>query len=230
MDESICESCGAKFKSAPRKIYCTKKCRQRRYNRIYYLEQKYGTIDNFKVQQREWILDTHHLLLEQTQKKLKRKQKQNRHSLKLKRTQAKKYFLLQQDRYCAYCGVVFKSDIENQKYCTTICTRRFNNKKYKRKKKGQAKIVVDTDISLPKLFKRDQGNCYLCNTPCDYSDHHIDDTGAFIVGKFYPSIDHVKPTSKGGLHSWNNVKLTHHYCNIIKSDENITKLKPPARD
>lgn len=40
-----------------------------------------------------------------------------------------------------------------------------------------------------------------------------------VVGKTYPSIDHVFPLSKGGLHSWDNVKLAHHYCNTIKSDK-----------
>ena len=38
----------------------------------------------------------------------------------------------------------------------------------------------------------------------------------FIVGKKYPSIDHVIPLSKGGTHSWDNVKLAHFSCNSAK--------------
>ena len=38
----------------------------------------------------------------------------------------------------------------------------------------------------------------------------------FIVGKNYPSIDHIVPLSWGGLHSWANVQLAHHGCNTAK--------------
>lgn len=58
-------------------------------------------------------------------------------------------------------------------------------------------------------MKRDKGICYLCNKPVDTNDYHITDSNAFVVGKNYPTIDHVLPISKGGKHSWDNVTLSH---------------------
>ena len=40
----------------------------------------------------------------------------------------------------------------------------------------------------------------------------------FICGNNYPTIDHVIPLAKGGMHSWDNVRLAHHNCNSIKGD------------
>lgn len=80
---------------------------------------------------------------------------------------------------------------------------------------------IDKDIELSRLYKRDNGICYLCGLPCNYEDYYISDNGAFIVGRDYPSIDHVIPLSKGGTHTWDNVKLAHFRCNTLKRDNLI---------
>ena len=77
--------------------------------------------------------------------------------------------------------------------------------------------IIDNDITVEGLFERDKGICHLCGDKCNPKDFEIRD-GYFIVGKNYPSIDHVKPRSKCGVHSWDNVKLAHHYCNTIKNN------------
>ena len=89
--------------------------------------------------------------------------------------------------------------------------------KYKRRAATGAAGVIDRDITLQKLFERDGGVCYLCGRPCDFNDVEIRD-GVPIYGHDYPSIDHVVPASRGGLHSWKNVKLSHIVCNIKKRD------------
>lgn len=81
--------------------------------------------------------------------------------------------------------------------------------------------IIDEDITLKKLYKRDEGICYICGDGCDYEDKYITNEGYFVVGKKYPSIDHVVALSNGGKHSWENVKLAHHYCNTIKRDNLI---------
>lgn len=89
-------------------------------------------------------------------------------------------------------------------------------------KRRQGKISaldrLDTDITLPLLFKRDKGVCKICGGLCDYNDYKIKD-GFIIVGNNYPSIDHIKPISKGGSHTWDNVQLSHKLCNSIKADK-----------
>lgn len=78
--------------------------------------------------------------------------------------------------------------------------------------------MVDKDITVEGLFRRDKGICYLCGRECSFDDYVIRD-GVFIAGDWYPSIDHVIPLSKGGVHSWDNVKLAHRRCNLIKRDK-----------
>ena len=58
----------------------------------------------------------------------------------------------------------------------------------------------------------------ICGRPCDYEDYTVDGD-IFIAGNWYPSIDHVIPVSKGGRHSWDNVKLAHRLCNTVKSNK-----------
>lgn len=51
------------------------------------------------------------------------------------------------------------------------------------------------------------------------SEDYTVDGDVFIAGNWYPSIDHVIPISKGGRHSWDNVKLAHRLCNSVKSNK-----------
>ena len=78
----------------------------------------------------------------------------------------------------------------------------------------------DNDITLEKLYNRDGGICSLCGGQCDYNDYIFKGI-AFIAGNHYPSIDHIKPLSKGGSHTWDNVQLAHKQCNSIKSDKTL---------
>lgn len=77
--------------------------------------------------------------------------------------------------------------------------------------------MVDRDITLDKVFKKNKGRCHICGKECDINDYIVKD-GAFIAGNYYPSIDHVIPLAKGGQHSWDNVKLAHRICNSLKKD------------
>tara|TARA_R110000803_G_scaffold209449_1_gene279075 strand:- start:7 stop:411 length:405 start_codon:yes stop_codon:yes gene_type:complete len=70
---------------------------------------------------------------------------------------------------------------------------------------------IDKDITLKKLSNRDGGACYLCGLLVDWSDD------PWSGGK-YPNIEHVVPLSKGGTHTWDNVKLACSQCNTDKGD------------
>ena len=117
---------------------------------------------------------------------------------------------------CAYCGAGFipkKGSI----YCSDECRKRAINRSHDRRIRKIA--YRDTGINLKKLFSRDDGICWICGERCDYNDHTYDANGNFIVGPSYPSIDHVFPISKGGSHTWDNIRLAHHYCNTLKNDK-----------
>ena len=91
------------------------------------------------------------------------------------------------------------------------------SKAYKAKRRG-AENLGDKDITLETLYNRSDGICALCGEKCDYEDYVFRDK-VFIAGNRYPSIDHIKPLSKGGSHTWDNIQLVHKLCNSIKSNK-----------
>lgn len=120
---------------------------------------------------------------------------------------------------CKCCGAMFIPKTGKQKYCTEYCMQKIHNAiKKDRRLKKLADRVVDKGITLEKLYRRDNGKCYLCGCVCDWNDYERRDNGTFIAGGSYPSIDHVVPLKKGGVHSWENIKLACRKCNIEKRD------------
>ena len=115
---------------------------------------------------------------------------------------------------CPVCG----ERTNRKKYCSDKCARRSHNAmRYNMRRLKVKEALVDNDITLDALYKRDGGVCYLCGTICRYDDFVICE-GTKITGDWYPSIDHVVPLSKGGAHAWTNVRLAHRRCNYLKSD------------
>jgi len=135
--------------------------------------------------------------------------------------------------------IAFLEDTESRKRTCKVCGKEFimyrgqtgtilcspecvsqNKKEYKRdqwhKRRAIYKDSADT-ITIRELYDRDNGTCYLCGAQCDYEDMSIDN-GTYTAGARYPSIDHIQPLSKGGTHTWDNVKLACCLCNSLKGD------------
>ena len=124
-------------------------------------------------------------------------------------------------RPCVECGTPFYNPHPLALTCSPLCSKRRANRHlrlYNSKRLNESNIV-DKDITVQKLFDKYDGICYLCGKKCDFNDKVITEEGYTIVGKTYPSIEHVIPISKNGLHSWDNVNLAHHYCNTLKSNK-----------
>jgi len=143
---------------------------------------------------------------EEKQRLLKMEREQRR----LERIDRKQYTQIT-FRTCEQCGNLY---VGVGKYCSEQCRKRAINRRHDRRISNIA--VKDLTITLEKLYERDSGVCYICGGLCDYNDYQKDRNGSFIVGYDYPSIDHVYPISRGGTHTWDNVKLAHHYCNTLK--------------
>ena len=122
---------------------------------------------------------------------------------------------------CKNCGIEFSQMVtgyNSKTYCSEKCQNRyFNRRRCEKRYKTLMAREHNSDISLEKLFKRDRGICYLCGKPCDWTDGEERD-GTFIAGSHYPSIDHIVPVSKGGTHTWDNIKLACRQCNWEKRD------------
>ncbi|WP_425411627.1 HNH endonuclease [Lacticigenium naphthae] len=112
-------------------------------------------------------------------------------------------------------------------YCSNKCMHKYNHarKTLRRRKWAERNGQVEWDITVDKLVKLYDNTCYLCSEECDSQDYEQRDYRTFIAGSNYPSIEHVIPLSKGGTHTWDNVRLAHIHCNIIKSDKQIDTNK-----
>ena len=116
-------------------------------------------------------------------------------------------------RSCVVCGKEFETWKGRKITCSAECSRKKKN--IDRQYKG---IVVDSDITLKKLAERDHNQCQICGLFVDWNDYSFKNEN-IICGNLYPSIDHVTPISKGGLHSWSNVQLAHRRCNSKKCNK-----------
>lgn len=116
---------------------------------------------------------------------------------------------------CAVCGKPTK----NKYTCSAKCsTKRNNTRKEQQRRIKIANALVDEDITLEGLYRRDKGICALCGEVCEWDDYEW--RGGFkITGNNYPSLDHIIPLAKGGEHSWNNIQLAHRICNSLKADK-----------
>lgn len=78
-------------------------------------------------------------------------------------------------------------------------------------------VAFEYGITLKSVIKRYGLRCAICGGVCDLNDKTWGG-----CGPMYPSVDHVKPMSKGGGHTWDNVQLAHMICNSQKSDKEAT--------
>lgn len=70
-------------------------------------------------------------------------------------------------------------------------------------------------ITRKDLYLRDQGICYLCKRMT------ILETGLKKRHKRLATIDHIIPVSRGGTHTWGNVRNCCWQCNIRKGNKEL---------
>jgi 5-methylcytosine-specific restriction endonuclease McrA len=81
------------------------------------------------------------------------------------------------------------------------------------------------------VAKREKFMCHICGMKVDDDDFTRTESGRFVAGPMYPTVDHLTPQSKGGSHHWTNLKLAHKRCNSLKSNrENWDDIDPFAAD
>lgn len=123
---------------------------------------------------------------------------------------------------CNECGRWFFNRLK-KKTCSIKCEKRRQNRhqEINRRRKIRENGRIDWDINIQRLIQRDGLTCHICGEQVDLDDFYTNDNDIFIAGEMYPSIDHVKPVSKGGTHTWDNVKIAHRTCNSVKSDKRV---------
>lgn len=253
--ELTCNFCGEKFiaKMSYAK-YCSRRCRnaiseQKRssYNvNINLLEKecpicgkKFETYKSFKTTCSDKCRDKLRRQCERKRNPLtwneytsikKEQAKQNAEVRKIEKMWYKAVHTV--ERECKICGSLFYClDKEIKCTCSSECSRKYARRKrnYRNDIRINKSNLIDKDISLEKLFIRDDGICYLCGKPCDWNDYEMRN-GTKICGKTYPSIDHVVPLARGGKHQWENVRLAHWMCNVNKGDTTPTYTKEMSKE
>lgn len=122
------------------------------------------------------------------------------------------YCTAQKKHFCPVCG----AETTRIKFCSDKCRLKAKDKRIKARRRARIKaVIVDADISLKEVYRRDKGICHICGMACDWDDHKWRGN-AFITGRLYPTIDHVIPLAEGGTHGWDNVRLAHQCCNSMK--------------
>jgi ribosomal protein S27AE len=112
---------------------------------------------------------------------------------------------------CPRCGRVFTTTHRDKRYCSRTCRDAVaSTKRYDLMRASEGDY-----IPLRKVYERDHGRCYICKRKTDWNDFHFVN-GQKVVGKRYPTRDHVIALHNGGTHTWNNVRLACHYCNSKK--------------
>ena len=111
---------------------------------------------------------------------------------------------------------IFVNKVE---YCSKKCKRKALNRNTDKgehiKRARKHGCEWERGITLKRLIKRDGLKCALCGGMCDLNDKSYGNGS----GPSYPSIDHIKPISKGGSHTWKNVQVAHIECNWRKRDK-----------
>lgn len=119
-------------------------------------------------------------------------------------------------QYMESAGV---KSFSNPGFCSAECRKRASRNKQKdlkhiRHRANHFGCVFDSSVTLKKLIERNGLRCEICGGICDQNDH----TWSEYFGPMSPTIDHIKPLSKGGSHTWDNVQVAHAICNSRKKD------------
>lgn len=189
---TTCQYCGKPFmeKRERTNLYCSRSCATlaAKQRELYWKQQDDEELKEFEEQERKHRQD----LLDKYTELIREAER-----LRLR---------IERERPCKECGTIFIGDSKSARYCSDACRKRADNRDHDKRiyRNGQP----DLSITLTKVFKRDGGICQICGKRIGFDcDSNSDD---------YPSIDHILPLAKGGLHQWNNVQLACRGCNTAK--------------
>ncbi len=131
-------------------------------------------------------------------------------------------------RNCTVCGDLFETTIKRRKYCyKAICKARGRPWTPEGWKAGKASTdryiarrraaveVGDRTLTTLTIYLRDEGICQTCGI----KTQHPQTPRAQRAEKRYDwaTLDHIKPLSQGGTHTWDNAQLLCLSCNSRKS-------------
>ena len=154
-----CEWCGQTYtvpaRNAHQARFCSEDCQQTWYSREI---RGYGSREDYLKERRK-----------QKEETARKKEAERKARIKIKK--------------CAECGESFETMQPNQLTCSTECSRlRKNRLSWQREQERYNDTnLIDKDITVKVLYKRDKGICYICGGKCDFNDH-TKTNGRFTAG------------------------------------------------
>lgn len=125
-----------------------------------------------------------------------------------------------QRRACDFCGEVVPMK-SNQRCCGKPECRLARNAErmrtggwMKSRRAAQFTTAVDA-INVLAVFERDNWTCGICGEPVD--------PDLVWPDKMSASLDHIRPLSKGGTHTLDNVRCAHLSCNAARVNREVQK-------
>ncbi len=110
---------------------------------------------------------------------------------------------------CQRCGRgCFRPARYKSTCCSPACNKALKGRQRKNHKRAGGEQFPDREI-----FERDGWVCHLCGKPVPDRKYEARDDD--------PTLDHLTPVSKGGLHVRENVKLAHNRCNWERADADL---------
>ena len=130
----------------------------------------------------------------------------------------KKVARYKEPRECACCGSIFYALNDRRIYCSDKCKRiqMTRNNPKSQSYRGRCRrygSYYDPSVKRDAVIKRDKGVCRICGKRCNPNDKRWGTSGPD-----YPTVDHIRPLSKGGTHTWDNVQCACGMCNSEKRD------------
>ena len=112
---------------------------------------------------------------------------------------------------CDYCGSQFYYNNRRSIHCSVDCSRANRSSRDKPNQYKRRAIIKEAIIerfSSREIYERDGWVCQLCGLPVE--------TEVSYLHRLSPTLDHIYPLSKGGLHMRSNVQTAHRSCNSSK--------------
>jgi 5-methylcytosine-specific restriction endonuclease McrA len=131
----------------------------------------------------------------------------------------------QETKFCVYCKAEFRTSISIKTHCSRKCGSKDRPWKpegmsaktarsgYVARRRA-AQRTGDKDLTTYTIWKAEGGHCRLCNKAT------VDPTTPSklkpVKRDAWASLDHIKPLSAGGTHTWVNAQLLCYPCNSAK--------------
>jgi 5-methylcytosine-specific restriction endonuclease McrA len=118
------------------------------------------------------------------------------------------------DRVCE-CGAEFQGTA-GRRFCDTCRSiRRGDHYRAKGARRREVASATGERITIAALGDRDAWTCWICS---QFVNRDLSGRDPRM-----PSFDHVLPISRGGLDSWDNLRLAHLVCNVKRGNRDMVQ-------